>query len=208
MHATLRMKLSIITTYVLIFTQIFTADSFVHQPSHFISKQFLSARRTELYVKTGEQEKPSAMAVPSDDFAENKEQPVDALIPVAVNLGEPANREEKFNTIQAEINAKVAALKKEQQWDNGGDEGAGEAFGKNPLATQNILITMGDQLKKAKLFDSVDELLTTYVLLLATTSFLVVYLLFLRENFDTFIIWWQKTDFDDNEILNKIFNQS
>lgn len=198
-----------ITTCVIIFIQKFTANGFVQKPSQLMSKQLLSARkvRTELFAKTGDQEKPSVMTIPSDDFNENKEQPIDALIPVAVNLGE-TNREEKFNTIQAEINAKVAALKKEQQWDNGGDEGAGEAFGKNPLATQNILITMGDQLKKAKLFDSVDELLTTYVLLLATTSFLVVYLLFLRDNFDNFIIWFQKTDFDDNEILNKIFNQS
>jgi hypothetical protein len=99
-----------ITTCVIIFTQIFTANGFVQKPSQLMSKQLLSARRgrTELFAKTGDQEKPSVMTIPSDDFDENKEQPIDALIPVAVNLGE-TNREEKFNTIQAEINAKVAA---------------------------------------------------------------------------------------------------
>jgi hypothetical protein len=110
--------------------------------------------------------------------------------------------DEKLTTIQKNIADRVAALKKEQQWSDGPD-----VFGKDPLATQPIWLTMAAQIKVCKPFDSVEELATTYFLLLGTTTFLTTYLLVLRDTFDGFIVWFTTTDFD-NEFLSMLFNQS
>ena len=93
-------------------------------------------------------------------------------------------------------------MKKEQQWSDGPD-----VFGKDPLATQPIWLTMAAQIKECKPFDSVEELATTYFLLLGTTTFLTTYLIVLRDAFDSFIVWFTTTDFD-NEFLSMLFNQS
>lgn len=110
--------------------------------------------------------------------------------------------EEQLNAIQMKIADRVAALKKEQQWSDGPD-----VFGKDPLATQPIWLTMAAQIKVCKPFDSVEELATTYFLLLGTTTFLTTYLIVLRDAFDSFIVWFTTTDFD-NEFLSMLFNQS
>lgn len=110
--------------------------------------------------------------------------------------------DEKIAAIQMKIADRVAVLKKEGQWSDGPD-----VFGKDPLATQPIWITMASQIKVCKPFDSVEELATTYFLLLGTTTFLTTYLIVLRDAFDSFIVWFTTTDFD-NEFLSMLFNQS
>ena len=52
------------------------------------------------------------------------------------------------------------------------------------------------QLKACKPFETVDELLLTYALVLVTTFTLSLYLIFLRDNFDAAADWYIKTDFD------------
>ena len=124
--------------------------------------------------------------------------------PVAISIA-PADSQvsdEKIAAIQSQIASRIAVIKKEGQWSDGPD-----VFGKDPLATQPIWITMVEQLKICKPFESVEELATTYVLLLVTTTFLTTYLLLLRDTFDGFIVWFTQTDFD-NEILSILFNQS
>jgi hypothetical protein len=137
----------------------------------------------------------------SDIFA----QPIDGpSSPTAFAAAAAATQggDEKLTTIQKNIADRVAALKKEQQWSDGPD-----VFGKDPLATQPIWLTMAAQIKVCKPFDSVEELATTYFLLLGTTTFLTTYLLVLRDTFDGFIVWFTTTDFD-NEFLSMLFNQS
>jgi hypothetical protein len=124
--------------------------------------------------------------------------------PVAISINPVDNKasDEKIAAIQSQIASRIAVIKKEGQWSDGPD-----VFGKDPLATQPIWITMAEQLKVCKPFESVEELATTYVLLLVTTTFLTTYLLLLRDSFDGFIVWFIKSDFD-NEFLSILFNQS
>lgn len=110
--------------------------------------------------------------------------------------------DEKIAAIQKRIVERVTALKLAGQW---GDDT--DVQGKDPLATQPIWSTMAQQIKICKPFESVDELALTYILLLLTTAFLMVYLIVLRESFDTFIVWFVDSDFD-NDFLNGLFNQS
>ena len=128
-------------------------------------------------------------------------QPVDVQTLIAASKVETGG-DEKIAAIQMQIADRIAVLKKEQQWSDGPD-----VFGKDPLATQPIWQTMAEQLKICKPFESVEELATTYFLLLATTTFLSTYLLVLRDAFDGFIVWFTKTDFD-NQFLSILFNQS
>ena len=128
-------------------------------------------------------------------------QPVDVQTLITGSKVETSG-DEKIAAIQMQIADRIAVLKKEQQWSDGPD-----VFGKDPLATQPIWQTMAEQIKICKPFESVEELATTYFLLLATTTFLSTYLLVLRDAFDGFIVWFTKTDFD-NQFLSILFNQS
>jgi hypothetical protein len=98
---------------------------------------------------------------------------------------------EKIAAIQQRIEERVAALKKSGEW---GDDG--EVYGSDPLAKQSLVQTMTMQLKACKPFETVDELLLTYALVLVTTFTLSLYLIFLRDNFDAAADWYIKTDFD------------
>jgi hypothetical protein len=103
----------------------------------------------------------------------------------------------KINAIQQRIEARVTELKKNGQWGEEGDE-----YGLDPLKTQNIFVTMGEQVRACKPFESFGDLALTYLLVLATTVLLSTYLISLREGLDGFIGWYEKTDLD---ALNGLF---
>ena len=128
------------------------------------------------------------------------ENPVEPAAPVNIPLVDQSG-EERRNAIQSQIAQRVAVLKKEGQWSDGPD-----VFGKDPLASQPIWLTMAAQLKECR-FETLGEFATIYFLLLATTAFLTTYLLVLRDVFDGFIVWFIKNDFE-NEFLQSLFNQS
>lgn len=98
---------------------------------------------------------------------------------------------EKIAAIQQRIEDRVAELKVAGEW---GDDG--DVFGTDPLARQSLVATMAMQMKACKPFETVDELALTYVLVLVTTVMLSVYLVFLRDSFDSAASWFINTDFD------------
>ena len=104
---------------------------------------------------------------------------------------------EKIAAIQARIEDRVAELKKSGEW---GDEG--DVYGADPLAKQSLVTTMGMQLKACKPFETIDELALTYLLVLVTTITLSVYLVVLRDGFDTAAKWYINTDFDADFLSN------
>ena len=126
--------------------------------------------------------------------------PVEPAAPVNIPIVDQGG-EDRRNAIQSQIAQRVAVLKKEGQWSDGPD-----VFGKDPLASQPIWLTMAAQLKECR-FETLGEFATIYFLLLATTAFLTTYLLVLRDVFDGFIVWFIKNDFE-NEFLQSLFNQS
>ena len=64
------------------------------------------------------------------------------------------------------------------------------------------MTTMGMQLKACKPFETIDELALTYLLVLVTTITLSVYLVVLRDGFDTTAKWYINTDFDADSPSN------
>ena len=190
----------------LVFAKLDIAGSFV------IPLRRLGGRLPGLHVDNGNDVDDDAKSPVSNingpsrtDLGDIFAQPIDGpSSPAAFAAAAAATQggEEKLNAIQTKIADRVAALKKEQQWSDGPD-----VFGKDPLATQPIWLTMAAQIKECKPFDSVEELATTYFLLLGTTTFLTTYLIVLRDAFDSFIVWFTTTDFD-NEFLSMLFNQS
>ena len=97
----------------------------------------------------------------------------------------------KISAIQSRIQERVAELKKTGEWGEEGDE-----YGIDPLRTQNLFVTMAQQAKACKPFDSFGDLSLTYLLVLTTTVFLSTYLISLREALDSFIGWYEQSDFD------------
>ena len=202
---------------LLVFVSISNSVSF-SIPSRHISRRFLSvdARKTCLGARVArkeeEQEKASAsdmVTIPFDglvgrDQGSLFDRPLDVFDPIKDTDSLPGadGSDEKIAAIQARISDRVAAMRQAGQWDDGGD-----AFGKDPLATQPIWQTMAMQLRICKPFDSADELALTYILLLMTTAFLMVYLIVLREAFDGFILWLTSSD-SDIDFLSGFFNQS
>lgn len=176
----------------------------------------MDARKTCLGARVArkeeEQEKASAsdmVTIPFDglvgrDQGSLFDRPLDVFDPIKDTDSLPGadGSDEKIAAIQARISDRVAAMRQAGQWDDGGD-----AFGKDPLATQPIWQTMAMQLRICKPFDSADELALTYILLLMTTAFLMVYLIVLREAFDGFILWLTSSD-SDIDFLSGFFNQS
>lgn len=150
----------------------------------------------------GDKESKSSESTPSASALGNLfSNPTDPVA-IAITPADSQVSDEKIAAIQSQIASRIAVIKKEGQWSDGPD-----VFGKDPLVNQPIWITMFEQLKICKPFESVEELATTYVLLLVTTTFLTTYLLLLRDTFDGFIVWFTQTDFD-NEVLSILFNQS
>ena len=98
---------------------------------------------------------------------------------------------EKIAAIQQRIEDRVAELKSAGEW---GDDG--DVFGTDPLAKQSLIATMAMQMKACKPFETLDELALTYILVLVTTVTLSVYLVFLRDSFDSAASWFINTDFD------------
>lgn len=105
--------------------------------------------------------------------------------------------EEKISAILSKIEERVLTLKSTGEWDEG------DKFSRNPLAYQPVWQTMLMQLKVCKPFDSVDELLLTYLLVLVTTVLLSAYLLVARESFNSFMLWFTGTDVD-NDFMNNV----
>jgi len=97
----------------------------------------------------------------------------------------------KINAIQARIQARVEELKSAGQWEEDGDD-----FGMDPLRFQPLVVTMGEQVKVCKPFESISDLTLTYLLVLITTLALGSYLIALREGLDSFIGWYEASDFD------------
>jgi hypothetical protein len=108
--------------------------------------------------------------------------------------------DEKIAAIMGRIQQRVEELKIKGSW---GDEV--EEFGKDPLSNQPIYTTMAMQLKACKPFESVSDLSLTFLLLVATTISLSLYIIALREGSDAFITWFINTDF---EILAPILRSS
>lgn len=103
---------------------------------------------------------------------------------------------EKIAAIQSRIQARVEQLKSQGEWVEG------DEFGKDPLRSQPIFTTMAQQLQACRPFETVGELGLNYLLVLATTLSLSVYLVFLRESLDGIISWYVKTDFDSDFFSN------
>jgi hypothetical protein len=116
------------------------------------------------------------------------------------NLPGEDGSDEKIAAIQQRIQQRVAKLKKTGEW---GDDG--EEYGKDPLAKMPIYETMIMQLRTCKPFESFSELGLTFVLMLTTTVLLSAYLLFMRDSFDVFIVWYTRTDFSDSELFSNLF---
>jgi hypothetical protein len=150
----------------------------------------------------------STMRIPFDGImggADNNnlfEKPLDYYDPLR-NLedvpGEDGS-EEKINAIQQRIQDRVAQLKQTGKW-----EEEQEAYGRDPLRNQAIWVTMGQQLKSCKPYDSIGDLGLTYILVLGTTLVLGGYLISARNVLDDFIPWIIKTDFDEDFFKN-LFN--
>ena len=100
--------------------------------------------------------------------------------------------DEKIQAIQDRIQQRVDELKRSGEWGEEGDE-----YGVDPLRTQNILVTMTDQVKACRPFESFGELTLTYLLVLGTTILLGSYLILLREGSEGFMSWFTRNDFDD-----------
>lgn len=107
------------------------------------------------------------------------------------NLPGEDGSDEKIAAIMGRIQQRVEELKSKGSWGEEVDE-----FGKDPLAKQPIYTTMAMQLQACKPFESVSELVLTFSLLVTTTISLSLYIIALREGFDTFITWFINTDFD------------
>jgi len=105
--------------------------------------------------------------------------------------------DEKINAIQQRIQERVAQLKQTGKWEEEQD-----AYGRDPLRNQAIWITMGQQLKACKPYDSIGDLGLTYILVLVTTIALGGYLISARNILDDFIPWFIKTDFDETFFQN------
>ena len=108
--------------------------------------------------------------------------------------------DEKIQAIQNRIQQRVDELKKSGEWGEEGDE-----YGVDPLRSQNLLITMKDQVKACRPFESLGELTLTYLLVLGTTVLLGSYLILLREGSEGFMSWFTQNDFDDaTSVLNSL----
>jgi hypothetical protein len=202
---------------VLILVQICSIFCFFQPTQLHISKQHLLKRGIVLNArvsgKVEEQEQAGKtedlITIPFDGLVGREQgslfdRPLDIFDPLKDTDSLPGQdgSDEKIAAIQKRIVERVAALKLSGQW---GDDT--DVQGRDPLATQPIWSTMAQQVRICKPFESVDELALTYILLLLTTAFLMVYLIALRESFDTFIVWFVDSDFD-NDFLNGLFNQS
>lgn len=110
--------------------------------------------------------------------------------------------EEKMSAIMQRIEDRVKQMKESGEWEREGD-----SFGKNPLANQPLYETMLMQLKACKPFESFDELLLTYSLVIFTSLTLSAYLLVLKFNLNSFMEWFVGADIDSdfmNEIMRNI----
>ena len=181
--------------------------------SSLLSSSLIVKKSNKYYARIGkvdgpEVEEDSTMRIPFDGImggADNNnlfEKPLDYYDPLK-NLedipGEDGS-EEKINAIQQRIQERVAQLKQTGKW-----EEEQEAYGRDPLRNQAIWVTMGQQLKSCKPYDSIGDLGLTYILVLGTTLLLGGYLISARNLLDDFIPWIIKTDFDE-DFFNKLFN--
>mmetsp|Transcript_7508 Transcript_7508/g.12485 ORF Transcript_7508/g.12485 Transcript_7508/m.12485 type:complete len:210 (+) Transcript_7508:130-759(+) len=98
--------------------------------------------------------------------------------------------DEKIAAIQQRIQERVEALKAKGEWDDT------QEFGTDPLSRQPIWQTMAMQVKACRPFESVDDLLLTYILVIVSTLSISAYLVFLRESLDSIVSWYVNTDFD------------
>jgi|Transcript_31118 hypothetical protein len=202
---------------ILVLVQICCIFCFFQPPQQLISKHHLLKRgivlnarvsgKVEEVEQAGKTE--DLITIPFDGLVGREQgslfdRPLDIFDPLKDTDSLPGEdgSDEKIGAIQNRIVERVAALKLSGQW---GDDT--DVQGRDPLATQPIWSTMFQQIRICKPFESVDELALTYILLIFTTAFLMVYLILLRETFDTFIIWFTDPDFDSN-FLNGLFNQS
>lgn len=111
--------------------------------------------------------------------------------------------EEKINAIMQRIDERVQALKRSGEWDSEGDN-----FSSNPLAYQPLWQTMIMQVKACKPFESYDELVLTYLLMLFTTVLLAGYLVLIRDSLNDFMLWFTGSDFDSEFIDSVMKNVS
>ena len=197
--------LSSILCSSIIFCEICCAFSFLQPIQHnSLQTSIVSRRRISTVGFAKVDDETEEKSTPAFDEQVRKSlfgEPTETLAEPVNILPTEQSSDEKRAAIQLQISQKVAALKKAGEWNDGPD-----VFGKDPLASQPIWMTMAAQLKSTR-FETTQEFLTIYFLLLATTAFLTTYLLVLRDTFDSFIVWFVKNDFD-NEFLQSLFNQS
>jgi hypothetical protein len=173
------------------------------------SRLYARVARDEKGEKTqmGKLDEREDVEVPVGGLAGNSEgrvfnKPLQTFDPMEDTASLPGEdgSDQKIAAIQSRIQQRVDELKRSGEWGEEGDE-----YGQDPLRDQSIFTTMAAQVKTCKPFESFDDLLLTYALVLVTTVTLGSYLIFLRESLDTFILWFTGNDFDQaTSIINKL----
>lgn len=127
-------------------------------------------------------------------------QPIDINDPLKDTSDLPGEdgSDEKIAAIQQRIQNRVESLKLEGNWENEADQ-----YGKDPLATQPIWITMMMQLKACRPFETWDELALTYTLVILTTAVLAGYIILVSDTLKSTLDWYVQTDFNA-ELFNNI----
>ena len=104
---------------------------------------------------------------------------------------------EKIQAIQQRIQQRVEMLKQRGEWNEDGD-----VYGKDPLANMPLWSTMWMQVKACKPYDSFDDLLLTYILVIITTFAMAAYTVGAKYVCEAFVDWFLKTDFDADYFQN------
>jgi hypothetical protein len=108
---------------------------------------------------------------------------------------------EKIAAIQKRIQDRVEDLKKRGEWEDNQD-----SFGSDPLARQSIVTTMVQQVQICKPYDSVGELILTFLLVLGSTLFMMLYLFGLKGGLEVGVGSFMNTDFD-SDFLSNLLNR-
>lgn len=182
----------------------FQASSPVSNRQHFLHARIATKNDEQSSEATNESENEKMMSIPYDgilgkDRGSLFDRPLEIYDPInnTDDLPGEDGSDEKLNAIMKRIEERVELMKNRGEWD---DE---ESFGSNPLSNKPIIEVMLMQLKACKPFESFDDLLLTYFLMVGTTISLSAYLIFLRENFNNFMLWFTGSDFD-SEFMNSI----
>jgi hypothetical protein len=103
-----------------------------------------------------------------------------------------APMEESAEMIQQRIQARVDELNKRDEWT------PQESYSENPMDGKSDVEVMIDQMKSVKPFDSVEELVSDYTLMLGTTAFFAVVIFLFQTGLDNAMTWFMRTDFDSD----------